>query len=54
MHSKSNNTEFMTYDNANGIVDELFEPNLKIPSSYNIITRYILNAPVHMLTFQTG
>ena len=24
-HSKSGNTEFMTYDNANNIVDELFE-----------------------------
>ena len=25
MQSKSNNTEFMTYDNADDIVDELFE-----------------------------
>ena len=25
MHSKSNNTEFMTYDNANDVVDELFD-----------------------------
>ena len=25
IHSKSNNTELMTYDNANDIVDELFE-----------------------------
>ena len=25
MHSKSNNTEFMTYDIADDIVDELFE-----------------------------
>ena len=25
MHSKNNNTEFMTYDNADDIVDELFE-----------------------------
>ena len=25
MHSKSDNTEFMTYDNANDIVDELLK-----------------------------
>ena len=25
MHSTSNNTEFMTYYNANDVVDELFE-----------------------------
>ena len=25
MYSKSNNTEFMTEDNANDVVDELFE-----------------------------
>ena len=25
LHSKSNNTEFMTYDKANDVVDELFE-----------------------------
>ena len=28
MHTKSDNKEFMTYDNANDIVDELFEPLL--------------------------
>ena len=28
MPSKSNNTEFNTYDNANDVVDELFEPLL--------------------------
>ena len=26
MHSKSDNIEFMSYDNANEVVDELFEP----------------------------
>ena len=25
MHSKSNNIEFLPYDNANEVVDELFE-----------------------------
>ena len=25
MHSNSDNTEFMTYDNENDVVDELFE-----------------------------
>ena len=25
MHSKSNNVEFIPYDNTNGIVDELFK-----------------------------
>ena len=25
MHSKNGNTEFMTYDNANDVVDELFQ-----------------------------
>ena len=28
MYSKSDNKEFMTYDNANGVVDELFESPL--------------------------
>ena len=30
MHSKGNNTEFMTYVNANYVVDERFEPLLLI------------------------
>ena len=25
MHSKSDNTEFMTYDNANDVPDEIYE-----------------------------
>ena len=28
MHSKSNNTEFMPYDNSNEVADELFESHL--------------------------
>ena len=30
MHLKSNNTEFMTYDNANDASDELFELDTKL------------------------
>ena len=28
MHSKSNNIEVMTYDNANEVIQEIFEPLL--------------------------
>ena len=30
IHSKSNNIEFMSCDNANGVVDEIFESLLSI------------------------
>ena len=39
MHSKNDNTEFITYDNANDVVDKLFE---------SLLSRYQIDLEIAM------
>ena len=42
MHSKNDNTEFITYDNANDVVDKLFE---------SLLSRYQIDLEIAMRGF---
>ena len=64
MHSKSNNTEFMTYDKTNGVADELFESLLSryqigletsmrgIDFIFNLVQ--LLHCKCHIIHFKRG
>ena len=64
MHSKSNNTEFMTYDNTNDVADELFESLLSryqigletsmrgIDFIFNLVQ--LLHCKCHIINFKRG